>query len=278
MKKTILTLTVAAASLFATSTVFAGDYRSNLISKSPGGDLTPVEFGSGWYLRADLGYSIENELDVSFTRAARFGDADASASNSYSIGLGFGYVFNDHIRSDVTIEHLNERSWSGSASGCGVDGLGVPYTGDCTSNDGGDFNANNLSLNGYLSLGSMGVFSPYIGAGIGVAHVEYSGTQSNLVCVVDPGENCDLGAHSGATANPETLTGLQTFPGGSSVNITYMLTAGVDYKVDENWSVDVNYRYTDITDGEVFSTGGDSVAFDGAQIHEIRAGLRYEIW
>ena len=279
MKKTILSFTVIAISLIAYSTAYAGDYNSGIISKTPGGDLTPVEFGSGWYLRSDIGYSVDQEMDVRFARAARFGDANATIDDSYTLGLGFGYVFNEHFRADLTYDHFSERSWSGSTSGCGVDGLGVPYTGDCTSSDGGEFDANGLSLNGYLSLGALGRLSPYIGAGIGVAHVEYSATQSSLFCVVDPGENCDLGTHSGGPAVPETFTGAQTFPGGSSVNVTYALTAGVDYRIDENWSVDVNYRYTNITDDEVFSTaGGDAVEFDGAQIHEVRAGFRYELW
>jgi opacity protein-like surface antigen len=135
-----------------------------------------------------------------------------------------------------------------------------------------------MSVNAYANLGNLGGFSPYVGGGIGLAHVEYSGTNSDITCTVDPGESCHLGAHSGATANPETFTDNQTFAGGTSVNLTYALMLGLDYKIDENWTVDMNYRYTHISSDEVYSSGADSVHFDGADIHEVRAGVRYEVW
>lgn len=279
MNKTILFTTLAACSLLAATPSIAADYSSGIISKDPGKEFTPVEFGSGWYMRADVGYGIDQQLDATFSRAARAGDADASAGSGYSLSFGFGHIFNDNFRSDVTFDYFSSRSWSGSASGCGVDGGGVPYTGDCSSSDSGEYEANALSLNAYFNLLPIGQFSPYLGAGVGVAHVEYSGTTSILRCVVDPGENCDLGAHSGGAATPETLTGLETFPGATTVNLTYTLMAGVDIEIDDYWTADINYRYTSITDDEIISNAaGSSIQFDGAEIHEIRAGLRYELW
>ena len=280
MKRFISVLSATSMGIFlATGSLWAGDYNSGIVSKTPGESFTHVEYGSGWYLRGDISYSFNGDMDVSFSRAARAGDANATAGDTYSAGVGFGYIFNDYFRSDITLDYFGDRSWSGSATGCGLDGLGVPYTGDCSSSDRGNFEAHAANLNAYVNLGTFGRLSPYVGGGVGLAHVSYSSTNSNLVCVVDPGEDCDLGTHSGGSADPETFTGTQSFAGGQSVNFIYSLTAGLDYKIDEYWTADLNYRYSNITSGEVYSDGaGDTVAFDGAQIHEIRAGLRYEIW
>lgn len=264
--------------LLMSSAVHASDYNSHVVSKSPGDEYTKVEYGSGWYLRGDIGYSTDSHMDVTFDRAARAGDANASLEDTYSFGGGFGYVFNDYFRSDLTVDFFSDRSWSGSTSGCGTDAFGVAYTGECSSSDRGSFDATSLSLNAYVNLGHWGRFSPYFGGGIGFAHVDYSSVTSALNCTLDPGEDCDLGAHSGATANPETLTGTQSFSQESSVNLVYTLTAGFDYRLDENWKADFSYRYTDITDGTALFSGADYVNFEGAQIHEVRAGLRYELW
>lgn len=268
------------AILLANGSAFAGDYNSGIVTKAPSAGYTNVEFGSGWYLRGDIGYSASQSLDVSFARDARGGDAGASLDNTYSASVGAGYIFNDYLRADATFDIFSSRDWSGSGSGCGLDGLGVPHTGDCTSTDTGSFEAHALSMNAYVNLGQWGRVSPYVGAGVGLAHVEYGATNSALNCVVDPGETCDLGVHSGGTANPETFTGTQQFESGSSVNLTYALMLGMDYRIDKNWSADLGYRYTNITGSETFSdsASADQIEFSGAEIHEVRGGLRYDLW
>lgn len=281
MKSLVQTGIVATLAVLLTSgSTFASDYNSGVVTKTPSAGYTNVEFGSGWYLRGDIGYSFDQSQEVTFARAARSGNANATLDDTYSASVGFGHIFNDYLRADATFDIFSGRDWSGSASGCGVDGVGVPFTGDCTSEDSGSFEAHALSVNGYVNLGRWGRLSPYVGAGVGLAHVEYSTTNSVLNCVVDPGENCDLGVHSGATANPETFTGSQEFAGGTSVNLTYALMLGMDYRIDKNWSADLGYRYTNITGSETFSDccGTDSVEFDGVEIHEVRGGLRYDLW
>lgn len=281
MKRIVTTIAATCLSLASIGApALAADYDGGIISKSPSDGYTDVEFGSGWYLRGDLGYSVSSSTGVSFNRNTAGGDANASLSDDYSIGIGFGYTFNDFVRADVTYDIFSSRSWDGGASGCGVDGLGVAYTGDCASADSGIIEASNLGLNGYVNLGQFGGFSPYLGAGLGLAHVEYSGTDSVIACVVDPGESCEYGTHSGGSANPETFISTDSYAGGSSVNFSYALMAGVDYRIDRNWVADIGYKYTNITSEDVFASGGTAttVEFDGVEIHEVRAGLRYDLW
>ena len=281
MKRFVLTSTVAAIALLSANMAYATDYNSGIVTKTPTDGFTNVEFGSGWYLRGDIGIGISGDTDVSFNRAARAGDANADADTDYSASVGFGYIFNDFVRSDVTFDIFSGGSWSGSASGCGLDGGGLPFTGSCSSSDSGQFEAHAANINAYFNLGRWGSFSPYLGAGVGLAHIELTNTVSVASCVVDPGEACDLGAHSGAGPAAETFTaGAESFENSDSVNLAYSLMAGVDYRIDKNWSADINYRYTNITADEVISSGttADTLSFDGVEIHEVRAGLRYDIW
>ena len=75
----------------------------------------------------------------------------------------------------------------------------------------------------------------------------------------------------------ETFTGpTSTLSAGDSVNLSYALMFGADYKVDENWTIDVGYRMTHISGDTVVSSIDSD--FDGLTLHEVRAGLRYEIW
>lgn len=280
MKQRILLNTVIAMTLIGSSAAVASDYESGIVSKTPGGDTTPVEFGSGWYLRGDIGTAFMGDGEFSFNRAARAGDVNAESSADYTIGVGFGYIFNDHLRADVTFDYVGGGAWSGSGSGCGVDGVGIAYTGSCSSADGGSFESRNAVVNAYVNLGTFGGFTPYVGAGFGVASVELSGTRSVARCTLDPGETCDIGTHSGGATAENFTSAAENFNTEESMNFVYSLMAGLDYRIDQNWTADIGYRYTNIVaDDQITSlTSATTIQFDGVELHEVRAGLRYEIW
>src|SRR5690606_42011092 len=76
-----------------------------------------VEIGSGWYLRGDVGYSLETSADDAFTfrtfdpgpPAAYSSDGfdTVDLSEGFNFGLGFGYQFND--RSEEHTSELQSR-------------------------------------------------------------------------------------------------------------------------------------------------------------------------
>lgn len=115
LRRTLL-LAVAALPL---SPAFAADYDPPIFTESPA-EYTPVEVGSGWYLRGDLAYSFSRsykDTSLSFDRA--FLDATSTADfgpispfnvisfsekeNPISGSIGFGYHFNDYLRGDLNI-------------------------------------------------------------------------------------------------------------------------------------------------------------------------------
>src|SRR5258706_8007604 len=79
------------ALLLPSAAAFAGDMPETPYVPAP----TPYEFGSGWYLRGDIGYKIYNAPDAHFDVPFYGNMIDESLSNTGVAGLGFGYKWND---------------------------------------------------------------------------------------------------------------------------------------------------------------------------------------
>jgi opacity protein-like surface antigen len=215
----------------------------------------PVEIGSGWYLRGDLGYSARTRgaatSNLIFTAGPPTYTAtnfDASSiDNDWSGAVGVGYSFTDYLRADLTFDysagHFNATT-AGAADIQKIDQYG-------------------FMANAYVDLGTFVGFTPYVGAGAGVTRVEWGALAR------DP-----LGANT-------------SHPGEESWRFTYALMAGVSYDISENLKLDLGYRYSKVDDGAQFSYDAASVAAgargvqaydNGIEKHEIRVGLRYELW
>ncbi|MGB7288462.1 MAG: outer membrane beta-barrel protein [Salaquimonas sp.] len=244
---------------------------------------TNVEYGSGWYLRGDIGYA-KAESTLSYYSDARYDYDNQSVGDSSSWSIGFGYNFNDMLRADLTYETSDGHDWNGTSVGtiCG----GGAFPGDCYSEDSANFDRDSLMANAYVSLGNYHGFSPYVGAGIGVTHVQWNNYNSNAFCTVAIGETCDYGAHSGVGVEDETyFGGATTYNTQSTTALTYALTTGFDYRIDDNWVLDMGYKWTAIDGGVVIAADTNGIGapqgdsnFDMIHIHEVKFGVRYEVW
>ncbi|MGN6551259.1 MAG: outer membrane protein, partial [Pararhizobium sp.] len=102
----ILTLSCAAA--WALSAIAAPAAAADLDQVLVAPELPPikpVEVGSGWYLRGDVGYSVDIRGGADSFRGVgggtgRFEDGEIQPDWSESVGLG--YHFHDWLRSAVT--------------------------------------------------------------------------------------------------------------------------------------------------------------------------------
>jgi opacity protein-like surface antigen len=112
----------------------------------------PVEIGNGWYLRGDIGYSVDTSSDRAFD--------DWRLDSDFSGGLGVGYQFTDFLRADVTADYTEGD----------VDGR---FAGDINPFS-SDFRAYTLLANAYVDLGTFVGFTPYVGAGAGGTYVDYA--------------------------------------------------------------------------------------------------------
>ena len=166
-----------------------------------------TELGSNWYIRGDVGYGDINQATVvpsaglfpTITNAP-IGDANSAVNAvrgnnqttmSPDFALGFGYRINDWFRVDATwqyskgpalgvqqtvicpevanaVSNYDTQTVNGVST---VVAVPVGYAYDYTQCDGklnmSQYNNTGMVM-GYADLGHYGIFSPYVGAGVGI--------------------------------------------------------------------------------------------------------------
>lgn len=211
-------------------------------------------FAGGWYLRGDVGAGATNarRMDVlgplpAGSNFAMVNDA-FRMSDSYFIGGGIGYQVNSWLRFDATAEYR---------SGYNFRGLGFYTQGGGTFYDiyDGHMNSKVVLANAYFDLGTWGGFTPFVGAGVGMAghtisHLSDTGPFT-------PGG----GAAYGYMANSKT-----------DWNMAWAVHAGVAYNVTQNFKVELGYRYLNMGSAEsgLLNCGGATATCGGLNAYKIR--------
>tara|TARA_R110002020_G_scaffold5179_2_gene21905 strand:+ start:3291 stop:4121 length:831 start_codon:yes stop_codon:yes gene_type:complete len=237
----------------------------------------PVEVGSGWYLRGDLGYSVKTRGAATnysiFTAGPTYTPASfdsSSLDSDWSGSAGVGYNFTDYFRGDLTFDYT-KGSFTGATSSAVPCGGGAG-TG-CASVDTQDFKQYGFMANAYVDLGTFAGFTPYVGAGAGITRVTWGTLNSDYNCT---------GVGCGAVPIAST-----TNPGLESWRFTYALMAGMSYDITKDLKVDLGYKYSKIDDGGQFGYSAAQAALgaagaqandNGFEKHEVRVGLRYSLW
>ena len=284
MKPSLRTLILAAAAMLPLP-VLAADYDPPIVVDQPVEEV-PVEVGSGWYLRGDIGYnfSLDPRGDFDFrdfdttsgTYSSDIFDT-ASLGEGVTWGAGFGYNFTDMIRADFTVDGFR-ADFDGTTSSAGPCVGGAAFVGTtCRSEDNADAAALSFMVNGYVDLGTYVGFTPYVGGGLGYTYIDWGTLSGNNFCVDGAGA-CPPGSAITATTEND---------GEQSWRFTYAAMAGIAYDVSQNLKIDLGYRYRRIEGGPMFAfdalsagagasgTAGNDPGFSS---HEVRLGLRYEIW
>lgn len=274
-------LSIAGIASLASASALAADYEPPVYADQPIQEYVPVEVGSGWYLRGDVGYNFSTKAKGDFayrTFDPVSGTYDAARFDSGSFGegvtggVGFGYNFTDYFRADATFDVFKATFDGTTSSSLPCGGLSV---GSCRSEDSADATAYSVMANAYVDLGTYVGFTPYVGAGLGATYVNWDNLGSNAYCV---GATCPPpGAFAASTQND----------GGKSWRFTWALMAGLAYDISNNLKIDLGYRYRDIEGGEMFEfdrasqlAGATGVQGNdpGFRTHEVRIGLRYALW
>ncbi|WP_173934151.1 outer membrane protein [Chelativorans sp. Marseille-P2723] len=260
--------------------VSAADYDPPLvIEQTP--HYVPVEVGSGWYLRGDIGYHIGTRPNAAPTfrtfDGLTYEDTafnTARLSDELTFGFGVGYSFTDLLRADLTLDRFTS-SFSGSTSTAAPCPSGPAGTA-CRSEDETDVTGYSAMLNGYVDLGTFVGFTPYVGAGAGFTYLRWDDLSSNYYCV-------DAGVPCGGVGFTDNIGRA----GESDWRFTYALMAGVTYDISANLKADLGYRYKRVRGGDMFawdeaSAGAGATGVqgrdDGLSTHEVRLGLRLELW
>lgn len=263
-----LRLALLAAALAAPAAGFAADIDPSYLEA---GQTTPVEYGSGWYLRGDIGtFHASGEASYGVGGSGDVNGAEWFSDASFSAGAG--YILNQHFRADVTLNYRDGINFEGTSD---FYECGGAYTGECATSDVAEGNSTSIEANAYWNIAHIGGFSPYVGAGAGIAFVNWDDVYLQR-CRLDQDEDCVL-ANNGAAVT-QTFVGTETQTRSFDTNVlTLSASAGFDYRFAERWVADFGYKYTHMLD---IGMNDDQTLpnLDSVSIHEIRAGLRYEIW
>lgn len=253
---------VLAAALIAMAGVpaFAADLIEPPVVEAPP-VVEPVREFGGWYIRGDLDYHWSNMRGSEYITYGvdQFGNPEPGTSSfssseldgAFSIGGGVGYQITRYLRTDLTADYWFSADFNGSTTG--VCGGAV-----CTSTDTSSYSAWLLLANAYVDIGTWYGFTPYVGAGIGGAHVNWDDLHNTI--------DGDTTVHEGS----------------ENWRFAWALMAGTSYCLTDSLKLDVGYRFTQIDGGRMFelapTTGpGAGPGFDdGFNTHEARAGLRYQ--
>lgn len=185
------------------------------------------------------GISIESQFDTGFAAGGAVGYAHSS---------GFrGEVAVEYRRNNVNDLTITNDGGIGVALGVGsLNGISLGAAGASVDGHASSITA---MVNGFYDIDLGSGFAPYIGAGIGVAHVA---------------ADVDVSA-GGATS---------TFVDDSDQVLAYQGIAGISYHFTENVAATVHYTYLATSDPELESGGGAD--FDSEyESHNVMAGLRF---
>ena len=233
----IIALTIAGALALAPQIGNAADFLPPAPSAEPPllrGSVAP-EF-SGWYLRGDVGVSINSVRSPSSdflpgTTPPAFAYDSKSLGSSTLFGIGVGYQFNNWFRADVTAEHRGSANYNAVASYFSA--AVAPATNACSSPAPGgrcpDLYTGQVSstaflANGYFDLGTWSNLTPYVGLGVGLANVRTSAW-------VDKSIGNTGGGYAGDTAR---------------TSFAWAAMAGLSYAVTQNAKLELGYRYMDL--------------------------------
>jgi opacity protein-like surface antigen len=227
----------------------------------------PVEFGTGWYLRGDVGYSNMPVPVVVADFANNLGRTGAASG-----GIGFGYQYNSWLRTDFEIDRAVFRPSSAQApiwcpSGTVMDNqstkLPVGYLYDpnetCTPYVTAHLNRTTPMFNAYLDLGHWSGFTPYVGAGVGMSYLQSSAAVTYYNTANGQSWAPNLGvtgvplqwvtANGVSVTPPRALQFAQLQPNQYvkkvSWKFSWNLMAGVSYDISQNLKIDAHYRLLD---------------------------------
>lgn len=188
-----------------------------------------------YYVSGKVGGSFQAIQDAKITNYDVLNDPEGT---SFTGSLGLGYNWNDDVPVRTELE-LGYRQFEDDVS-ARPSGGGAVVSGKYTSR------IATLMANAYWDFYNKTKFTPYLGAGLGVAAIDTKVSDS-----------------SGSVDN---------------ILATYALnvSAGCGYEVSDNVILDLGYRYLRTGEASVESKATGNKMTGTPEAHEVTVGLRYE--
>lgn len=212
------------------------------------GEPAPMaELGTGWYLRGDVSFAKDSTPRIAYDLVPL---SQISANNSWSVGGGVGYRFTNWFRADWTFDYRNSINVLGQAVVANVACAAIPN--GCALNYKSTQTRWASLVNGYIDISTGSLVTPYVGAGIGVSHLNENGS-----------------------ATYPNFAALNWSVAGKSVSrFAWALMAGFAVDIAPHTQMDLGYRFLNMgTASYVAPIGG--VSTKALYANEFRLGFRY---
>ncbi|MEZ5851226.1 MAG: opacity family porin [Hyphomicrobiaceae bacterium] len=300
MQRKTLLLSVALAALMSTS-ANAGDWNNGAGSLKDSGGMAgipvpapiPVAESFSWYVRADLGMAVASHGSATShtSLGGHFTQGYDSSEGPFMGTLGFGRYMTSSLRWDVTATYRGDQRTRG---GNDVYQHTTTTTGPLVFQNGNFVNSSQVNsftvsrneesrmanhtglVNMYYDFNRGSAFTPYVGAGVGITLREGS---------------LDYNEHGVCTSTTNSVTGATTACTEADINrdakrknmnvgLAAAAMVGFSYEVSPGVLIDTGYRLmwqggqTSVRD----AVNHDILNGDSRIDHEIRAGLRWNVW
>ena len=195
------------------------------------------------YVPVEIGSAWYLRGDVSYNAnrsVYKFTVLDHDTDNTRFGGdIGFGYHFTDYLRGDLTMGFVGSDKYEFDDRVNRIEARNRVWSG---------------LANGYVDLGTVAGLTPYIGAGLGVM---YSRASLDF-------DLPSLGIDKDSISDKQ-------------YRFAYALNAGLSYRFTPNTSVDLGYRFLSSPSMEFIDPNTLNVR-KGVDYHQIKLGLRYDLW
>lgn len=210
-------------------------------------------------------------------------------SNLSTFGGGIGYYLGGGWRIDATLEkRSNDQAYTGNTTdwdSYGFDGFGnyvtdvngggnaVDTRTTLTVTDKTDVDGTVWLANVYYDMFTHRGFTPYVGAGVGFVWNQLDRTHTTSV------ESCDNETTPGCTGGTEIYSATATTEA-DTISLAAAAMVGFSYQISDITSIDVGYRFLYLagTNFAMSIDGAESrVEIGDQQIHQVRAGLRFDV-
>ncbi len=284
LKSGLASAALATVAAIATPVLAAdlGGYRSGSIKD---GYVAPMPSAvSNCYFRADVGYSWSQDPKVRFpvgnttnvydvtdtyvtsSTYTQSGSSvtDTGMDNTWFGEGGFGCGSGSYgVRGELMFGYHGERKITGKPGNYTItedhtaSGAGAPVASNVDDPLHTSVTTYTLMANFYKDLGQYRGFTPYVGAGVGIAYNQLDETYFT-----------------------GTTTLLNRIAGDNDISLAWSLMAGIGYQISDRAIIDLGYRYFDM--GKITSQRHDNMGYinprvtvDDIAAHEVKIGLRY---
>ena len=238
------------------------------------------DYASGYYLRIDGVFSHSDTKN--FRSSYPTVDAnrtDSGLDNYGRLGFGAGYYFSRWLRADATFDIRGEvRGKAAGSTDYSVVDAGYDPAGSAVFRD---TYFDRIRYKNYTAMANLYAdipmghsFTPYVGAGLGVAIHKSTRLFTNSVDCIDT-VDCDPVAPL-RQPGPTTVGGTSISAQDSAYGMAAAAMVGFTYQFSRIGKIDAGYRWLFI-DGVDFNHGGEVLSVPDQNIHELRLGLRYDI-